>query len=220
MELQLLNFSIVVLGRTHNPSLLNPDFLAMRGIVPASWGWDLEAATPVITTPQFSTVRFRNGVAINVEPERLQVIDARAHANPAQSEIPTIAGAYVRTLPHVRYTAVGINFHATAAVDDPAAFVKKRFLRSGPWDAADHQVSTLGLRLVYDLDDARLVLSVDVGEGAASSGDAAKQALLVGANFHRPCETYPSEDEVSRHLAHAKADWERYTILAGRLLSD
>jgi hypothetical protein len=44
----LIQFSVVISGETHNPTILNPDFLAVRNIVPSEWGWD---TSQVVTTP-------------------------------------------------------------------------------------------------------------------------------------------------------------------------
>src|SRR2546428_392286 len=112
METHLIQFSVVVVGEAHNPTILNPDFLAIREIVPKEWGW--EVLSPAITTPPFAIVRYTNRVSITVEHGKLQVADLGVGDDPTGSKAAEIARRYVNTLPHVRYTAVGINFHSIA----------------------------------------------------------------------------------------------------------
>jgi hypothetical protein len=122
MGVTLAQFSVVVAGSSHNPTLLNPDFLQARGIVPEEWGWEL-SPNP-ITTPPFSQVRYNNGVAISLEHSKLQVVDLSVGDDPTQSKAPKIAETFVATLPHVRYTGVGHNFMSLVEREDPAAELK------------------------------------------------------------------------------------------------
>ena len=121
MSRKLLQFSIVVLATDHNPTILNPDFLRLQEIVPADWGWDL--ASPPITTPPFATVQYESGVSISVESNKLQVADNKI-TEPTESKIIAMVKRYVAVIPHVRYTAVGINFRSAVELDDANAYLK------------------------------------------------------------------------------------------------
>src|SRR4030043_307057 len=105
MNITLTNFSIVVLAQAHNPSILNPDFLKNNNIVSPTF-------TPktVVCSMPVAQVVYDEGISILAEFERLQFIDTIPERIPGGSPIPEIAVRYVDTLPHVRYTAVGINF--------------------------------------------------------------------------------------------------------------
>ena len=61
MTARLFQFSGVVVGQAHNPTILNPDFLAAEGIVPKSWNWSV---SETITTPPLAMVRYANGATI------------------------------------------------------------------------------------------------------------------------------------------------------------
>ena len=74
MTLRLIQFSGVVLGQFHNPTILNPNFLETEGIVPKSWDWKVSKN---ITTPPLAVVTYTNGVTITVEPNKLQVTDLK-----------------------------------------------------------------------------------------------------------------------------------------------
>ena len=63
MEAKLIQFSTVVVGKAHNPTILNPDFLAVNGIVASDWGWEV---AETITTPPFAVVRYTCGVSVTI----------------------------------------------------------------------------------------------------------------------------------------------------------
>ncbi len=212
MDAQLVQFSVVVVGRTHNPSLLNPDFLAINGVVRKDWGWEV---AETITIPPLAMVRYTNGVTLTVEHHKLQVVDQDVGGDPRQSKASTIARAYVETLPHVRYTAVGINFQTVAETGDPGQFLKERFLKPGAWDRPGQAVDSVGLRLVYPLDGGRVVMSLDAGEAEKVEGDkpSKKAVVLVNGNFHRDCRDYPAKDQVLSRIDEAEKDWAMYQSL-------
>jgi hypothetical protein len=209
MKAHLVQFSVVVVGRTHNPSILNPDFLAINEIVPREWKWEVDQT---ITTPPLAMVRYKNGVVVVVEPNKLQVVDTSDKQEPSSSRIVAIATRYTETLPHVRYTAVGINFHSIAERTMPGEFLKEQFVKSGPWDSIDHPLKAVGLRFVYPIDEGRLILSLDAGEVEKAEEGSPKTAtvLFVRGNFHRDCHDYPATNKVSSFLGHAEADWSFY----------
>jgi hypothetical protein len=88
MKIQLVQFSTVIVGKSHNPTLLNPDFLSIRRIVPDSWGWEV-SPNLLFTTPAASQVVYASRVSITVDPSKLQVIDLGE--DPATSKIVDIA---------------------------------------------------------------------------------------------------------------------------------
>ena len=140
MTARLFQFSGVVVGQAHNPTILNPDFLAAEGIVPKSWNWSV---SETITTPPLAIVRYSNGTTITVEPHKLQVTDPNAENGPHNSKVIEIASAYVRVLPHVRYTASGNNFQSLIQRDAPEEYLKSRFLKVGSSKQSLSQTQTL-----------------------------------------------------------------------------
>ena len=217
MNKKLLQFSIVVLATDHNPTILNPDFLRLQKIVPADWEWEL--ASPPITTPPFATVQYESGVSISVESNKLQVADNKV-TEPTASKIVAMVKRYVEVMPHVRYTAVGINFRSVIELDDADAYLKDQFLKKGPWDNEENPMKSVGLRFVYDVASGRLVLSVDSGLVKEVAGDQAQQKLVIfaHANFHCDLDTteLSTGEQVPNYLDEAKSDWGRFS----KLLSD
>jgi hypothetical protein len=211
MKRKLTQISFVVVGNDHNPTILNPDFLRIRGIVPEEWGWKVDAT---ITTPALGFVRYANGIVISVEHEKLQVVDVDS-GSPAESKAAEIASRYVQMLPHVRYAAVGTNFSATVDGERPAEYLKDRFLKPGKWDSATHRLEAVGLRFVYPLKDGRIVVSLDLGEAPQEQGGEARiDLLIVNANFHRDCSSsYPTHAEVLARLELVQEDWSTFNSL-------
>lgn len=109
MTARLFQFSGVIVGQAHNPTILNPDFLSAEGIVPKSWNWSVSETT---TTPPLAMVRYSNGVTVTVEPNKLQVTDPNVENGPRNSKVTEIASAYVRVLPHVRTLRQATTFRA------------------------------------------------------------------------------------------------------------
>ena len=131
MKQTLAEYSIVILANHHNPTILNPDFLLRTGIVNENFGWQLMAMP--ITTPAISTVQYDSNVAFTLEPVKLQISDTSG--NPIQnSKIAEIASNYVKSLPHVEYTVLGINFTMTSTVKHVSKFLIERFLKEGEWN--------------------------------------------------------------------------------------
>lgn len=209
--MQLLQFSVVVVGQTHNPTILNPDFLASEGIVPKSWNWG--KAVETMTTPPLSMVRYSNGVTIIVEHNKLQVEDPSVQKGPEKSKITEVASSYVRTLPHVQYTAVGTNFQGIIQLDSPSDRLINLFLKSGPWNNSSRKLDNLGLRLVYPVDSGKLTLSIDSGKVKRPNKTESQSAVFARANFNRNCPKHSAHEFVSRMLDNAKDDWDFYQQL-------
>ena len=218
MDISHFEFSVVVVANDHNPTILNPDFLERQGIVQEGWGWKVMG--PAITTPPFATVSYDSGVTVSVESHRLQVIDSSAPGGPQSSKVVDIARRYVEVLPHVRYSAVGINFRSVVEHVDANAFLKAHFLKSGVWNSEAHPLQTVGLKLIYPLDGGRVILSLDVGTVTQRVDEESKQlsGILIYANFHRNCHDYPSNDQVLEHLGNAEKDWVAYQTMVSDIL--
>lgn len=217
MTVRHLEFSVVVAANDHNPTILNPDFLDRQDIVPMAWGWKV-TGNP-ITTPPFAVVSYDSDVTMSVETSRLQVKDTRD--TPESSKALDMARKYVEILPHVRYSAVGINFRSLAEHAGPNAFLKKRFLKSGPWDSDAHALQGIGLKFIYLLNDARVNLTMDSWVGTEISEEQSEEnsGILIYANFHSDCHGYPAADQAIAHLGNAEKNWTAYQSLLSDLLN-
>jgi hypothetical protein len=215
MEISVVQFSIVIVGDAHNPTILNPDFLEVQGIVSKDWGWEV---AEVITTPPFAVVRYKNGYSITVEKNKLQITDPGE--DPEASLAPAIAQQYVKTLPHVRYKAAGINFNTLVERTDPHTYLKQRFIRRGPWDNPEHPLTGIGLRFIYSLTGGQVVLSLDVGqaERVVNEKPEIRSVILANANFHRDCKEYPASKQIETFLGQYSSDWAEFQSLVTDVL--
>jgi len=220
MNIHPIEFSIVVVGQDCNPTILNPDFLKYRKIVPDDWGWKL--AGPAITTPPFATVPYDSGVTVTVEPSQFLVTDRSCGDHVEKSKIPEIAKAYVAELPNVRYTALGINFRSLVEMEVPDAYLKERFVKPGPWNQGERALETVSLTLGYAHEDGRLSLSMERATVVTQEEEASTQihGVLAAANYHREWTDYPGDTKVVESIAYAQKDASHFQSTLHELLAD
>jgi len=210
-ELSMIQASIVIAAQDHNPAILNKDFLEANGIVDKQWGWVL-GGDPSLSTPVFASVSYNSGVVFRVLPNRLELVDTDVEEGVGDSRVPQIAQAYINTLPHVRYTAVGNNFRGFVPAPDPDRLLRTRFLKEGEWASA---LAAIGLRLVYAIARGRAVLSLDSGEAARiqAAPEEKTNAVVVDANYHRECVGEKRRDEAASFINLWRQDWEHFVGL-------
>jgi hypothetical protein len=217
MKRTVFQFSSVVVSEAHNPTILNPNFLETEGIVPKSWGWEV---VDTITTPPFAMVRYSNGITITVEQNKLQVTDSGVGTGIKSSKATEIAWGYVKTLRHAHYTAVGNNFQTLIQAKSPDAYLKKHFLKKGPWDGASRALDAVGVRLVYSLNPGRFTLSIDSGKAKTSESATEQAVIIANANFDRNCGSHPAFKQVSVLLKKAIDDWETNELTLGDIFKE
>ena len=172
---------MVVVGRNHNPSILNPDFLKINGIVPADW----ELAQPPFCTEMISQVAYKNGVVIVSQQGKIVFTEPFAMDGSGSVEVPGVAREYLRNVPHVAYQAVGVNpkGHVEFDSDDAALQCMRRtFLAQGPWLEYGQGVRKTGVRFGYDLEGRILNLTIDTAR--LPVGDESKSVIVFAGNFH------------------------------------
>ncbi len=172
MQVDLVGFSVVVVAQSNNPTILNPDFLLHNGIVSSSW---IPHGDPV-TTPVFSEVLFDRGLVVRADPEKITFEQAAAsRLAPEDIDCPAIAKGYLRTIPHVPYTALGLNPRAVIA-NPPFARLSKMLHAEGNWMTLVGAMPRFSLRAAYQMTDKRLTLTLQEGQS---------DTLLCEANIHR-----------------------------------
>ena len=180
MKLDILNTSVVVSAKHHNPTILHPSFLSAEGIVPKEW----ELSEPPISTPVFALVKYKNGIVFNVEENRFQVTDNEIKDDLKKSQVSELAYKYAEKLPHVHYSAVGVNFSGFMECANPESTIIDQFLKTSSADFNNSKPKALGLRFIYNLPDARLRLSLDTGTVKRLDIEKQRNGILVNANYH------------------------------------
>lgn len=194
MKLEILNTSVVVLAKHHNPTILHPSFLTSEGIVPSDW----EVAEPPVSTPVFAMVKYKNGIVFNVDENRFQVRRDEIKDNVRESQLPALACKYVKKLPHVKYQAVGINFKGFIECADPETLIMNRFLKPGIADFNGARPEASGFRFVYQLDDVRLRLSFDSGKVKRADSENERSGILIDANYHTDLAEHNIHQEIEK----------------------
>jgi hypothetical protein len=186
VKLEILNTSVVVLAKHHNPTILHPSFLASEGIVPPDW----EVSEQPISTPVFAMVKYKNGIVFHVEQNRFRVSRDEPKDDVRESLLPALACKYVQKLPHVKYQALGINFKGFIECAEPEKLVMDRFLKQGAADFNNMRPEASGLRFVYRLDNVRLRLSIDSGKVQHVDSVNEHSGILIDANYHMDLAGY------------------------------
>ena len=94
--------SFVVLATQHNPTVVMGNFLIKTGI--AHDESDLIKETSIFTPP-LAQITFKNGDQLTLDKNRLNIVGQ--HGNSVFER----GIAYIKALPHIMLTAIGINLH-------------------------------------------------------------------------------------------------------------
>lgn len=220
MAIQVHQCSVVILATAHNPTILHPAFLRSQAIVPADWE---EKASETVCSLPFSRVAYTNGFTITGEPRKLQIIDSNPQPDITTSPAPGVAREYVKTLPHVKHTALGINFQAFIDMSDPATMIADRFVKGGPWLEKPLGPPTCGLRFQYALDIAKASVSIDTGIRRDDDGEAT-DGILLKINYHNDIDADTAEASaeqiqllISRHDKYCENFFELSSVLIGEV---
>ena len=182
MDFILDNFSIVVVAQAHNPSILNPDFLKVQGIVDPSF-----TPSNVICTPPVAQVSYKEGITIMAEFQKLQFIDAAAERIPFASPIHDIAIKYINTLPHVKYTAVGLNFAGHYLCKDKEsalALLPSKFLKDGEWYSFGDTAPYVGIKFGYLIGNVRCTINFDTADNPIHPSKPPSPIIAITSNYH------------------------------------
>ncbi len=127
----LHSLSVVILAEQHNPSIINPDFVKYNKIIPEKW-----QITQTITTPGLSVLKYDNNVQLVVEPNSLNISQDQNESfqKDANSEIYKIATQYVKALPHIPYSRLGLNCVVSMIRNNSQEWLTKRFLKTSSQD--------------------------------------------------------------------------------------
>jgi len=184
VSFEIRELSIVILAKNHNPTILNPDFLKYNNIVGNDW--DLQES-PICVEP-LAQVFFKNKVKIISQRDKIVFSENITDKEIEGVLIPDISYKYTKTLPHVEYTAIGINPKGHLVIqggqDECQKFITEKFIRSGPWqNFGDSPVKT-NIKFTYTLEN--LTCNVDIGETFFKSSDEKLIPVIgFGANLHR-----------------------------------
>lgn len=179
--------SIVVVARSHNPTILNPDFLKRASIVPEDWAL---AQNPVCMPPGFAQVIFTNGISITAQLEKIIFFEP-LETNQTGIGIHTIAKNYINVLPHVDYLAVGINPKGHIILEEKKnqEYLADTFLAPGSWRKIGKAPIKTQLKFIFTLDKCLSTISISEATTQPSLGTSQQSVLLIEGNFHFDIDT-------------------------------
>ena len=169
-RVSLHSVSVVVTAQFHNPSILNPDFLASREIVPADW-----KVAETLTTPPVSVVKYENGVEWSVDQSRLTVAEQSGPGFGDSYRVHPLVIAYLRKLPHVPYRSLGLNCQVSKSQANPQRWLIERF--GAKW--LSDEPAVLGMTPKFALDAGDAVCRIGIGD-APKSGE----RIVLECNMH------------------------------------
>lgn len=174
----LIEMAVVLVAQSNNPSILNPDFLITNGIVN---GGIEDVRQPAVSTPVFSQVRFKNGVAVTADSDRVVFSMSRP---PGESILPPkIARSYLRQIPHAPYRAIGVNSKFFVRSADRAQGVSASLRNRGAWMSFKDVMPEVALKFTYTYNDR--TINLEVADARLGEGDETLQGQMFQANVHR-----------------------------------
>lgn len=215
MKLEILNTSVVVLAKRHNPTILHPSFLASEGIVPSDW----EVSEQPVSTPVFAMVKYKNGIVFNVEQNKFRISKDELKDDVGESQLPALACKYVQKLPHVKYQALGINFTGFIECTESEKVVMDRFLKPGIADFNGAHPQASGFRFVYRLNDVRLRLSFDSGKVKRADDENERSGILIDANYHMDLPGRNIHQEIEKSTSLYSVHYNHFTKVTRSILA-
>ena len=189
-NVDLIEFSVVLVATSNNPSILNPDFLHYNEIVDAN----RQVQEPCISTHAYSQVTFKGGLAVKADPDRV-IFEQRGDKLAIEDIIcPEMAKRYLEKVPHVPYRAVGINPKGYRPSEGEAADrVADALIDRGAWMSFKDLTPEIQLKAIYQYTGRTILL--DIAEAKKKGVDGNQiPGMLFQANFHRDItETTPRE---------------------------
>ena len=218
--LTIRELAVVVVGKNHNPTILNPYFLKVNKIVPADW----ELVRPPICADIVAQVAYKNGVTVIAQPDKIIFSEPFALDAPMEVESPGIAHRYLEMLPHVDYLTVGINPKAHVVFDSSESaekYLAERFLLKGPWLEFGDAAPRSGIKLIYTLEKVKFHLAIETA--TLKSDGTGTPVMLFSANFHHELVGDTTKERHSSALETVdswKSDMETFQhLISERILS-
>ncbi len=182
-NVEVRDFSIVLVGDNQNPSILNPDFLKYKQIVPSDW----ELAMPPICTPALSQVVFKNGVNVVAQSDKVTFWEA-LDSDCLVFQIPEILCRYIDIIPAVDYRAVGININAHLIIENQKNnqdTVLSKLISEGKWKNFQGKSPNAVVQFTYQLDNTNLMIAIQEAIISKNSNNELVNILNFSGNFHR-----------------------------------
>lgn len=216
-DVKIVGFSVVLVANSNNPSIMNPDFLRYNGIVDVN----RQIQGDPITIPGFSQVKFEGGLTVQAEPNRVifeQVGDPLATEDDV---CPKMASDYLQKVPHVSYSAVGINpkGYRTSDAEAPER-ISTALLDKGEWMTFKNVCPDIYLKTIYRYENEKRMIVLDIAE-LKNQGESGVEipGILFQANIHHDISATNQQTRiamVSKILSSWKEDLSDFVDLVAK----
>ncbi len=163
----------MLLAQSHNPSIINHDFLKDNGIIGEDWSI---SGHPIIT-PIVTQIKYEKDIAWQITPDTCGISEKIGIKPHDSLSLYECAKKYVEVLKHIPYIALGINWQVSHALSsDPNEWLKSKFLQSD-----DLRKEILTAELMFKLQSKNssvCTLSVK------ASNEQGANLVIINCNFH------------------------------------
>ena len=194
--------AVVLVAQSNNPSIINPDFLRHNEIVNA----DLSLQGNPISSPLFSQVKFERGIIVQALPDRVTFLQTGDSLAPEDILCPEIAKRYMEKVPHVPYSAIGINpkgyRYLSAEVQEKVSNI---LIKSAEMSFKD-VTPEVHLKTIYQYDTKKIVL--DIAETTKKKNDDPEiPIMLFQANIHRDILSTMDQQDRIKKISEILTSW-------------
>ena len=194
--------AVVLVAQSNNPSIINPDFLRHNEIVNA----DLSLQGNPISSPLFSQVKFERGIIVQALPDRVTFLQTGDSLAPEDILCPEIAKRYMEKVPHVPYSAIGINpkgyRYLSAEVQEKVSNI---LIKSADMSFKD-VTPEVHLKTIYQYDTKKIVL--DIAETTKKKNDDPEiPIMLFQANIHRDILSTMDQQDRIKKISEILTSW-------------
>lgn len=172
------NASVVLTAQSHNPSILNPDFLKRNKIVGEDW-----EVKETITTPALSQTKFSNGITWLVDESRCAITQTIRDIFRNNYLVHSLAVNYVNVLPHISYRAVGLNWSFHLPKKNSKSWLKKKFIKEGNWQSNELPINSVDLKFAIGVKDDICFFKIRSDIIHFPEQDKV-EAIVADANYH------------------------------------
>jgi hypothetical protein len=218
-EFILNELAIVIAAKSHNPTILNPDFLKRNRIVPDDW--ELNSPDKQFSSVTASQVVYNNGISIQAQYEKVLFSENITGKEYSDFQIPNVAREYVKNLPHVSYTAVGINPKGYVQVpsnEDAENFVMNKLIQSGPWKLISEVQPIVSATFIYRLENCNIGISI-MNDQIQIQKENDVPIIAFTSNFHRDLEITEGQKGLDSILKNWTDDLETFKSIVNSFLS-
>jgi hypothetical protein len=182
-DLSISEFSVVLLVRNQNPTLLNLDFLKYSGVVPHDW----EVASAPILSQQGSLIIFQNGLRLAADTTRTIFLENTTGKSIDDAVSAEVAKRYTQILSQAEYESLGINLTGFVTFRNhpqlAESYLSKALLLSGNWLEFGTESPKVDLNISYTLEQGKLNLQINQTPFPQENEEASIPAVKYFGNF-------------------------------------